>query len=79
MNSPRWNTRRGANLPHTPGISRLRQRSWFILAFFVDRGLVVRWRQPRSTLFLMEGAKVVISSRMQVMKQQGAASQEGVR
>ncbi len=29
--------------------------------------------------YLMEGAKVVISSRMQVMKHRGAASQEGVR
>ena len=49
MNSPRWSTRRGANLPHAPGISHGCQRSWFIRVFRSHRS-VVRWRQPRSTL-----------------------------
>ena len=49
MNSPRWSTRRGANLPHAPGISHGCQRSWFIRVFRSQRS-VVRWRQARSTL-----------------------------
>ena len=47
--------------------------------FFVARGLSSDGDSLDRLSYLMEGAKVVISSRMQVMKHRGAASQEGVR
>jgi hypothetical protein len=45
--------------------------------FFVATGLSSDGESLDRLSYLMEGAKVVISSRMQVMKQRGAASQEG--
>ena len=47
--------------------------------FFVATGLSSDGDSLDRLSYLMEGAKVVISSRMQVMKHRGAASQEGVR
>ena len=47
--------------------------------FFVATGLSSEGDSLDRLTYLMEGAKVVISSRMQVTKQRGAASQEGVR
>ena len=70
---------RRKNLPHTPGIAHGCSEELFFSVFFVDRGLSSDGDSLDRLTYLIEGATVVTSSRMQVMKHRGAASQEGVR
>jgi hypothetical protein len=76
MNSPCWSARRGANLHQTPAFIIV-EREYGYSVFFVATGLPSEGDSLDRLSYRMEGVKVVISSRMQVMKQRGAASQEG--